>query len=284
MRPSEQKLSGNLIPALWKPIMNYLSRTACFARVGGLAMLLYGGPEGSLAGEVYNHIRASTVLRVGTTGDYKPYTFRKSDGSFEGADITMATRLAEHLHLKVVFVPTTWKSLVADFEAGKFDIAMGGVSILPEREAVGTFSLPVQVDGKRPIARCADKDRFTSVEAIDKPTVTVIVNHGGTNESFAHSNFHNAHLIVSPTNVDVTENIVEGRADVMVTDGVEVDHIASRHPQLCAAKVSAPFTTLQKAYLLPKDEAMRADVNAWLSDELSSGRWSELLMTEQRKP
>ena len=39
-------------------------------------------------------IRAGGVLRVGTTGDYTPFSLRRADGSYEGADIDMAHDLA----------------------------------------------------------------------------------------------------------------------------------------------------------------------------------------------
>ncbi len=62
-----------------------------------------------------------------------------------------------------MLIPTTWKTLTADLVADRFDIAMGGVSVTPDRAALGDFSRPVLRDGKGPIVRCADKDRFVSV-------------------------------------------------------------------------------------------------------------------------
>lgn len=47
------------------------------------------------------------ALNVCTTGDYKPYTFLKPDGSYEGIDISMAESLAKSLGVKVNFVKST---------------------------------------------------------------------------------------------------------------------------------------------------------------------------------
>jgi cyclohexadienyl dehydratase len=74
-------------------------------------------------------VKADDVLRVGLTGDYAPYSLRGPDGKITGADVTMAQTLAKTLGVALEIVPTTWKSMTADFEAGRFDIAMGGVSI-----------------------------------------------------------------------------------------------------------------------------------------------------------
>ena len=84
--------------------------------------------------------------------------------------------------MKLEIVQTTWGTLLPDFVAGKYDMVMGGVSVLPARAEEGDYSTVVNTDGKRPIARCADKERFTSLDAIDKPDVRVIFNPGASNE------------------------------------------------------------------------------------------------------
>jgi cyclohexadienyl dehydratase len=221
-------------------------------------------------------IRAHGVLRVGTTGDYKPFTFLQPDGSYTGADIVMSTRLAQALGVKVAFVHTTWPTLTQDFADGRFDIAV--VTVQPDRAKLGPFSISHFIDGKRPIARCADRDKFTSVAAIDQPDVRVITNPGASNEAFARQHFSHAKLTVFPDNARIFDEIVAGRADVMVTDGIEVDQQAILHPELCAAAVPAPFTRLEKAYWLHDDPAMLAAVNQFLSQEINSGAWNRVLV------
>lgn len=236
------------------------------------------------AGETLDGIRARGALRVGTTGDYKPFTFLGSDGHYVGADIEMARRLAARLVVRVVFVPTVWGRMMDDFRAGSFDIVMGGVTVLPARSAEGLFSAVTFVDGKRPVARCADRDRFISIAAIDQPEVRVIVNPGAANEQFARANFGRAQLTVHKDNATVFDEIIAGRADVMVTDGIEADHQAAIHPELCATNVPAPFTRLEKAYWLRRDPDLLAVVDAWLAAEKASGSWDAILSAAQKAP
>jgi len=191
--------------------------------VSALAAVL-GVAAPAFAGETLDAIKARGVLHVGTTGDYKPFTFRNQDGTYYGADIEMAKRLADRVGVKVEFVPTVWARLADDFAARKFDIAMGGVTILPARAKLGDFSTVTYVDGKRPVARCADQDRFTSIERIDRPDVRVVVNPGASNEQFAREHFPHAKLTVHKDNATVFDEIVANRADVMVTDGIEGGH------------------------------------------------------------
>jgi cyclohexadienyl dehydratase len=101
-------------------------------------------------------VKAAGVLNVGLTGDYAPYSLRRRDGSITGADVVMAQALADALGVELKIVPTTWKSMTDDFKADRFDIVMGGVSVTPQRAALGDFSVTVMSDGKRPIVRCTD--------------------------------------------------------------------------------------------------------------------------------
>jgi cyclohexadienyl dehydratase len=230
------------------------------------------------AGAVLDHISATRELRVGTTGDYKPFSYHNADGSYQGADVEMMRRLAAKLGVKVVFVPTRWADLSKDFAAGQFDVAVGGISILPERTALGPFAHTLVVDGKRPIVRCGNQARFNSLDALNQPTVRVIVNPGASNEAFAHAQLPAAALTVFADNATIFDEIAVDRADVMVTDGIEVDQQVRLHPGvLCPATVAAPFTHSEKSYWLQPDPEFAALVNGWLDEEIASGRWQQTL-------
>ena len=243
------------------------------------ALALCAPLAGADAGAALDALKARGELRVGTTGDYKPFTFKDADGSRWGADVAMAEDLAKTMGVKLVLVPTIWGQLLPDFEAGKFDVAMGGVTIIPSRAEKAYFSIPTFVDGKRPITRCTDKDKFKGLEAINQPDVRVIVNPGGQNEKFARDNLARAQITVHKDNSTVFEEIAAGRTDVMVTDGIEVDHTSKTMPVLCPASVPAPFTKLEKAYMLPKDDDLKKAVDAWFTDAQKSGRWQKALDT-----
>ena len=222
-------------------------------------------------------IQVAGVMRVGTTGDYTPFSLKQPDGSYQGADIEMAHDLAERLGVSIEFVPTVWVDLLDHFLAGRFDIAMGGVTVTAPRAEKAFFSLPTFVDGKRPLARREDRDRFTSIAAIDRPGVRLIANPGSANEAFARANFTHATVIIHHDNASVFDELVAGRADVMITDGLEADHQAALHPELCACPVAAPFTRLEKAYMFARDPAMKAFIDSWLAAAFDSGQWQRAL-------
>ena len=199
-------------------------------------------------------ILARGVLRVGTTGDYKPFSYRPNPSAdFIGLDVELAGQLAKTLGVKLELVPTTWPSLMKDLGEDRFDIAMGGVSISLERQKKAQFSIPYLRDGKTPITRCENKDRFQTLAQIDQSGVRLIVNPGGTNERFARAHVKQASITVYPDNVTIFDQIVAGKADLMITDAIETRLQQKLKPALCTLHPEAPFDFSEKAYLLPRD-------------------------------
>ena len=221
-------------------------------------------------------IAARTTLRVCTTGDYKPYSFLKPDGTFEGIDIDMAESLAKSLGAKAEFVKTTWSNLMKDFIA-KCDIAVGGVSTTLERQKHVFFTEPYMIDGKTPIARCADADKYQTVAQIDQSSTRVIVNPGGTNERFAKQYFPHANVTVYPDNVTIFKQILAGKADVMVTDASETLLQQKLNPGLCSIHPDKPFQYGEKAYMVPRgDVPFQQYVDQWLHLARATGEFQAI--------
>ena len=225
-----------------------------------------------------DQIIAAGVLKVGSTGDYKPFTFKDpATGDFSGFDIDQANSLAKALGVKLEVVPTSWPNLMKDFKADKFDMAMGGVSVTFDRQKVGLFSSPYMQEGKTPIARCTDKDKFQTVADIDKPDVTVIANPGGTNEKFDRAHFTKAKIVVFPDNTKIFDEVAAGHADVMITDASETRYQQKLHPGvLCAVHPDKPFDFAEKAIWIQRDQPLKDFVDQWLHISREDGSYQAI--------
>jgi cyclohexadienyl dehydratase len=201
------------------------------------------------AAPTWTTLQRAGVLRVGTTGDYAPFS-DDHGGSLRGLDIELAQALAKEWSLRIVFVRTTWPTLMTDLAKRRFDLAASGISITPERRRLADFSAAYLFDGKTPIARREAAARFSSLEKIDQPGVRVIVNPGGTNERFARENLQRATITLHPDNRTIFQEIVAGRADVMITDGIEVRLQSRRLPAL-AARCPSPSRAPAKRSCCP---------------------------------
>lgn len=249
-----------------------------------LLSLLVGVALTSAQAGTLTDAQQAGVLRVGTPGDYAPFSVQTTDGAFKGADIVEAKRIADKLGLKIQFVKTTWSNLEADTRGNKFDIAVGGISINDARKKFADFTVPLVTDGKRPITRCEDKDKYTTLDALNQPEVRIVVNPGGTNDAFAKEHLTKANVTVFKDNTKIFAQIADDKADAMVTDGVEVDHQAFLHPGvLCAAEVTAPFTHGELGYLLQKDPDLKKAVNEVVTADIASGDWEQTLTTAEKQ-
>jgi len=219
-------------------------------------------------------IHKNGILRIGVPGDYAPFAITSGD-SLAGADISLGRALAATLGVKAVFVKTSWAKLSVDMRNDAFDIALGGISITPERAALGSFSIPYHSGGKTFLCRRADSARFSNASAVNTAGVRLIENKGGTNESVARAMFPKAALQVYPNNIGIFNEIVAGRADVMVTDDTEADLKTLQYPQLCRS-FAGTVTKSDKALWIHTDAALVDFVNNWLQKQLAVGmpqRW-----------
>lgn len=215
-------------------------------------------------------------LRVGSSGDYLPFSGRDDTGRYRGLDIDMAEDLARALGVRLKLVDTSWPTLMRDLADDKFDIAMSGISISLERQKRALYSIAYLDDGKTAIARCDQAARFQTLEQLNRRETRLVVNPGGTNERFARTHLPNAGLTVFPDNTAIFRQIIAGKADAMVTDAVETRYQQKLHPELCALHPDKPFDFSQKAYLLPNDWRWKAWVDQWLNQRLRDGAFARL--------
>lgn len=217
-------------------------------------------------------IRSAGRLRVCTTGDYPPFTEKTDGGQLKGIDVDMARNLAETIGVEAEFVDTSWKTLMDDY-LGKCDIAVGGISMNPERAEKVYFSVATQEDGKTPITRCENVEKYDTIDEINKPGVRSIFPEGGTNEKFAREHYPDGELLTHD-NLTIFDALAAGEADVMTTDRSEVLYIDHEYPELCAASPDDPFDYFVKGYMLPQgDEAFKHYVDQWLTIALKDGTY-----------
>ena len=65
-------------------------------------------------------------VRIGTTGDFNPMSFRDpGSNEYKGYDIAAMTELAKDMNVKIEWVVTEWAQLVAGIASNRFDIFSG---------------------------------------------------------------------------------------------------------------------------------------------------------------
>ena len=225
-------------------------------------------------------IAARGTIRIGTTGDYIPMSYlNPHTGALEGIDAELSQLIADSLGVKIEYVPTSWPTLTADTLAGKFDIALCGISrnyarakTMAMSDAYGEGAF-----GKTILCRKSDAKKYQSLADIDKPEVRVMINPGGTNEKFAHANLKKAKLMVHQENADIPRQVAEGNADIMITETVEAARYIERNDKLAAPLMKAPFTRHSCGILMQKgDQEFLNYINFVLAELKMDGTLAKL--------
>lgn len=147
--------------------------------------------------------KSGPPLRVGTSGDYAPFS---KDGA--GFDVDVARLFAADQGRALELVPFSWPELGEAVERGDFDVAMSGVTWRPDRDLHGWMSLAVGQGGP------------CWIGAPDPARVGV--NAGGVLETFARSAFPRAEIVATSDNAALPDLLAAGKVDAIVTDSFEI--------------------------------------------------------------
>jgi cyclohexadienyl dehydratase len=214
----------------------------------------------------------SGVLRVGTTGDFRPMSFRDpKSGDYAGHDIEVAKELAKDLGVKVEFVPTDWKTLINGIQSDKYDVAMSGISMNVDRAKVASFTVPYMEFGTVPVVRKKDAGKFKSWLDIDKPNVTVATTLGTVFDQQAKEYFKVAKRKQVEAPALSYQEVLAGRAEVCITSNVEAASLVQNYPELAIVPVDRARSRRPASLLVAQDDAVWLNfLNQWITMKRSS--------------
>ena len=180
---------------------------------------------------------------------------------------------------KIKDVPPTGPTRTADTLAGKFDIALCGISRNYARAKTMAMSdaYGEGIFGKTILCRKTDAKKFKTISDLNRPEVRIMINPGGTNEKFARANLTKAKLIVHNENADIPRQIAEGKADIMITETVEAAQYIRKDSRLDAPLINAPFTRHSCGILMEKgDQEWLNYINFVLAELRMDGTMAQL--------
>jgi cyclohexadienyl dehydratase len=250
------------------------------AALGGGVALLSGmrTAQAQTAGSRLARILDSGTLRVGTTGDFNPMSFRDTaNNTYSGYDIEAMTQLAADMGVQVEWVVAEWATITAGIAADRYDI-FSGASVNVARARVAAFSMPYTEAGTVPLSMAANADRFSSWEAINQTDVRVAVSMGTVFEEQARAHFPNATIQAVQSPATGFQEVLAGRADVTITSNVEGGTLVTRFPEL---RILVPGAQMRNrrpfAYVVAQDDQVWLNfVNTWVTLKRTEGFFAGL--------
>ena len=255
-------------------IANGIAAAACSA-----ALMLPFSADAQTAGKSRLHrILESGVLRVGTTGDFRPMSFKDpATNEYQGHDIEVARELAREMGVKVEFVQTDWKTLLVGIQSDKYDVAMSGISMNVDRAKVASFTLPYMEFGTVPVVRKKDAAKFKTWADIDRPAVTVATTLGTVFDQQAKEYFKVAKRRQVEAPALSYQEVLSGRAEVCITSNVEAASLIKTYPELAIVPVDKARSRRPASFLVAQDDLIWLNfLNEWIRMKQSLDYFEQL--------
>jgi ABC-type amino acid transport substrate-binding protein len=226
---------------------------------GSLALTALLSTTPTFAGSVSERVKSSGTVRVCIWSDYYGVTYRHPrTGQLVGIDIDLSTEFGRDMKSRVEYIESSFPQLIGDLKSDRCDIAMFAVAVLPQRQAVLSFSRPylqsdiygIATRGNRVVRDWGD---------IDKPGVQVAVQAGTFMEPVMTAALKQATMVVVKPPATRERELEAGRVDVFMTDYPYSRRLLDNADWAMLVSPPAPFHVLPYAY------AVKQGDNAWLA-------------------
>lgn len=158
------------------------------------------------------------TIRIGTEGDYPPFSELKSDDTLVGFDIDIAQALCDTMKVECEIVQQDWDGIIPALLAGKFDAIFSAVSVTPERKKKVAFtdkymSIPAVLVVPKDSDIAAITDEALKGKTIGAQTTTTFAR-------YAAAHLPDARLKLYQTPQDFEQDLINGRLDAIIDDKV----------------------------------------------------------------
>ena len=182
---------------------------------------------------ILHKVLDSGTLKVGTTGDFNPMSFKDPETKeYRGHQIDAAKQLAADMGVEVEFVATDWKTLINGVVARKYDVVMTGTSMTVTRAKAAGYTVPWGRTGYLPLTRKEIADRFKTWEDLNNPDVTIGYNLGTSFADFVKLRLPNATVKEVESPARDWQDLLAGRVDITISSILEAGKLSSTHDTL----------------------------------------------------
>ncbi|MFZ0241805.1 MAG: transporter substrate-binding domain-containing protein [Desulfobacterales bacterium] len=201
-----------------------------------------GKVQQELTGEsTIENVLQRGVLRVGMS-TFVPWAMKDKTGKLVGFEIDVANRLAQDTGVKIEFVPTKWAGIIPALLTGKFDVIIGGMGILPQRNLKVNFTIPYDYSGMSIVAHKQLATGFKSLDDFNRPEVKIAVRLGSTAEMAARKYMPQAKLQLFDDESQVIQELRSGRVHALVSSAPLPAFLALENPDILFLPLPETFT------------------------------------------
>ena len=220
-------------------------------------------------------IQERGYITIATEGDWAPFTYHDEANNLVGLDVEIGQEIAAILGVEARFEETSWDSILAGVDSGRFDIACNGVGYTEQRAEKYHFSSPYIVTHTVLVVR-DDNEAIKSFEDLSGKTTanTISSTYAATAEGYG------ATVTGVDALADTIQLVVQGRADATLNAEVAINDYLLEHPD---AKIKIVAEIEGEKCCIPvrkaeETETLVTAINEALETLRASGRLSEISM------
>ncbi|WP_343622358.1 ABC transporter substrate-binding protein [Roseateles puraquae] len=220
-----------------------------------VAGIVFAAQAAPLQAQTLERVKAAGKLQVCIWPDYYGITYRNPrTQQLGGIDIDLSAELARDLGVSLEYVETSFPQLAADVNAGRCDVAMFAVGMLPARKEVLAFTEPyLQSDIYGVTNRASRTVRQWS--DIDQPGVLVAVQAGTFMEPVMRDALKQARMVVIKPPATREQELEAGRVDVFMTDYPYSRRLLDNADWARLVSPPKPFFVLPYGYAVKRGDA-----------------------------
>jgi polar amino acid transport system substrate-binding protein len=221
------------------------------------------------------HVLKRGVLRVGMS-TFVPWAMQDKTGELIGFEIDVATRLARDMGVKAEFVPTKWAGIIPALLTGKFDVIIGGMGIVPERNLKVNFTIPYEYSGMSIVANKKLAGGFKNLEDFNRPDVVLAVRLGATPVAAAEKFMPKAQLRKFDDESQAIQEVLNGNAYAVVASAPMPAYQALKYPDRLFLPLKETFTKEPIGFAMRKGDVDTLNFfNNWITFVQSEGWLAE---------
>ncbi len=212
---------------------------------------------------------------MGIAPGFEPFIFVK-EGKLAGFDIDLLNSMAAAANFEVAYVISSFDELFAGLQNGKYDAAIGAITVTDERNAIVDFTDPYFTAGQaavsfynpgQGIAIRTDTPAITGAESLVSG-LRVGVQSGTTGFQFASTTLA-AEVVPFPEPEPALNALAAGELDAVIVDIPVIISYIRTHPDAGLRITGGPVT--DESYAIAVNQK-KSDVLALLNRALSTVR------------
>ena len=237
----------------------------------GTPLTVFAAAESDPAQQL-DRIKKAGVIRIGTEGVFVPYSYHDEQGRLTGYDVELARAVAAKIGVQAQFIESSWDSLLAGVDAGRFDIVVNQVEASAARRAKYDFSVPYTYDHTAILVRSDNNDIKGFDDLRGKRAA-----ESATANSSRIAEAHGAVIVGVQDFSQAVELVVSKRADTALNSELSIADFLRKMPDVPVKVVATSAEAEEMCVLMPKgSQALKAAIDEAIESLRADGTLSKL--------